>query len=201
MGSETTKPGKAVAEPGEQRPNEIAFRALVRTYGLLGRAMQPFFMRFGITVSQFAVLRTLRCAEAEAVRKGEINSNGKCHGLRQMELGDRLLVRPPSVTGVIDRLERQGLVCRDPSPDDLRAKFVHLTDAGRRLMDRVEGDHAERMNAVLVALSVPEQKELARLLNLLGSHLEAICDHEEVQPLSAPERAARATELRARPQA
>ncbi len=146
--------------------------------------MQPFFMRFGITVSQFAVLRTLRCAEADAIRRGELptDAKGKCHGLRQTELGDRLLVRPPSVTGVIDRLERQGLVCRGPSPDDLRAKFVHLTDAGRRLMDRVEGDHAARMTAVLIALSVTEQQELTRLLNLLGSHLEEICDYEEVQP-------------------
>jgi DNA-binding MarR family transcriptional regulator len=176
------------AETGEQRPNEIAFRSLVRTYGLLSRAMQPFFMRFGITVSQFAVLRTLRCAEAQAIRKGQMptDADGTCHGLRQMELGDRLLVRPPSVTGVIDRLERQGLVCRGPSPDDLRAKFVHLTDAGRRLMDRVEGDHAQRMNQVLIALSVPEQKELSRLLNLLGSHLEAICDREELPPPPGP---------------
>ena len=96
---------------GEQPPNEVAFRTLVRTYGLLGRAMQPFFVRFGITGSQFAVLRTLRCAESEAIRNGAIptDANGKCHGLRQTELGDRLLVRPPSVTGVIDRLERQGL--------------------------------------------------------------------------------------------
>jgi DNA-binding MarR family transcriptional regulator len=182
MALEKPKCGKPVAaETGEQRPHETAFRALVRTYGLLSRAMQPFFMRFGITVSQFAVLRTLRCAEAEAIRKGQMptDANGKCHGLLQMELGDRLLVRPPSVTGVIDRLERQGLVCRDPSPDDLRAKFVHLTDAGRRLMDRVEGDHAARMNTVLIALSVPEQQELSRLLNLLGSHLEEICDGEE----------------------
>jgi len=183
MALETPKCGNPVAEDrGEHRPNETAFRALVRTYGLLSRAMQPFFMRFGITVSQFAVLRTLRCAEAEAIRRGEIptDANGKCHGLRQMELGDRLLVRPPSVTGVIDRLERQGLVCRGPSPDDLRAKFVHLTDNGRRLMARVEGDHAARMNTVLSALSVPEQQELSRLLNLLGTHLEEICDGEEV---------------------
>jgi len=65
MALEKPKCGKPVAaETGEQRPHETAFRALVRTYGLLSRAMQPFFMRFGITVSQFAVLRTLRCAEA-----------------------------------------------------------------------------------------------------------------------------------------
>jgi len=174
---------------GEQPPNEVAFRTLVRTYGLLGRAMQPFFVRFGITGSQFAVLRTLRCAESEAIRNGAIptDANGKCHGLRQTELGDRLLVRPPSVTGVIDRLERQGLVCRDPSPDDLRAKFVHLTEAGRRLMERVEVDHAARMKTVLIALSVPEQKELSRLLNLLGSHLEEICDHEEAFPPAVSE--------------
>ena len=72
-------------------PNDNAFRTLVRTYGLLGRAMQPFFMRFGITVSQFAVLRTLRCAESEAIRKGEVptDANGKGHRLEATALPRR----------------------------------------------------------------------------------------------------------------
>src|SRR5437763_163965 len=90
------------------RPQDRAFRSLVRTFGLLERVMQPHFARFGISGSQWGVLRTLNRAEAEGTE-----------GLRVTDLSDRLLIRPPSVTGVVDRLERAGLVVRDASMDDL----------------------------------------------------------------------------------
>src|SRR5437763_15024677 len=93
--------------------SETAVRALVRAFGLLERAMQPYFARFGISGSQWGVLRTLHRAE----REGEA-------GLRLTDLSDRLQIRPPSVTGVVDRLERIGLVVRDASPSDLRAEEV-----------------------------------------------------------------------------
>src|SRR5262249_3520570 len=93
------------------RPTESAFRGLIRTWGLLERVMQSYFAQFGISGSQWGVLRNLHRAEQEGLP-----------GLRLTDLGDRLLIRPPSVTGAIDRLERAGLVVRDGSPTDLRAK-------------------------------------------------------------------------------
>src|SRR4051794_4985740 len=112
------------------RPAESAFRELIRVFGLLERVMQPYFARFGISGSQWGVLRTLHRVEQEGVA-----------GLRLTDLSDRLLLRPPSVTGVIDRLERAGLVARDGSPTDLRAKQVALTDQGRQLVERVLAVH------------------------------------------------------------
>src|SRR5258708_2557324 len=105
------------------RPAEKAFRELIRLYGLLERVMQPYFARFGISGSQWGVLRNLHRAEQEG--QG---------GIRLTDLGDRLLIRPPSVTGIVDRLERVGLVHRDGSPEDLRVKRVALTDKGRQLV-------------------------------------------------------------------
>ena len=64
--------------------------------------MQPYFARFGISGAQWGVLRQLHLAEQEGLA-----------GLRQTDLSERLLVRPPSVTGVVDRLERVGYVQRD----------------------------------------------------------------------------------------
>jgi DNA-binding MarR family transcriptional regulator len=48
-------------------------------------------------------------------------------------VGDRLQVHPASVTNVVDRLERQGLVRRAPHPSDRRATLAELTDTGREL--------------------------------------------------------------------
>ena len=85
----------------------------------------------------------------------------------------RLLIRPPSVTGLVDRLERARLVVRDGSPTDLRAKQVSLTRAGRNLVRRVLAVHAEQVNSVLTGLEPEDRAELHRLLVLWRKHLEA----------------------------
>jgi DNA-binding MarR family transcriptional regulator len=145
------------------RPPESAFRELIRTWGLLERVMQSYFARFGITGSQWGVLRNLHRAEQE-----------EPSGLRLTDLSDRLLIRPPSVTGAIDRLERAGLVIRGGSPTDLRAKRVSLTSKGRQLVERVLVKHEAQIEAVLSALSMDERTELHRLLTRLGRHLEGL---------------------------
>ena len=139
---------------------EGAFQALIRTFGLLERVMQPYFAGFGVSASQWAVLRTLQRAEQENVL-----------GLRLTDLSDRLFIRPPSVTGVIDRLVRAGLVARKTSTDDLRAKLVRLTPKGRDLLERALASHAKQMSRVLGGLNTEEQLQLRRLLLNLGQHL------------------------------
>jgi DNA-binding MarR family transcriptional regulator len=150
------------AQPKSQ-PAEDAVRELIRTIGLLERAMQPYFARYGISGSQWGVLRQLHRAEGEGLA-----------GLRLTDLSDRLLIRPPSVTGVVDRLERAGLVRRDGSATDLRIKHVALTDKGRRLVERVLASLQTQIDAVMGCLHSGEQAELHRLLSLLRHHLEEL---------------------------
>src|SRR5215831_17838563 len=120
-------PTPAVPVNGAARsPDENAFRELIRTFGLLERVMHPYFARFGITGAQWGVLRNLH--------RNEENGLG---GMRLGELSEQLLIRPPSVTTVVDRLERAGLVRRESVPADLRARHVVLTDKGRQLIGRV----------------------------------------------------------------
>src|SRR6516164_4686406 len=142
-------------------PTEEAFRELIRTLGLLERVMQPYFARHGISGSQWGVLRSLHRAEGEGIR-----------GLRQTDLSERLLVRPPSVTGALDRLERAGLVSRGGSATDHRAKLVRLTPKGRNLVEHVLTGHQQQIEAVMAGLRGSEQSELRRLLTQLRQHLE-----------------------------
>lgn len=153
---------------GSERPAEVAFRALIRSLGLIERVMQPYFAGHGITGSQWGVLRALHRAALE----------GK-NGLRLTDLGARLIIRPPSVTGVIDRLERMGLVVREASADDQRAKHVTLTPAARQLIDKVLANHAAQVDAVLGGLSPEEQVQLQRLMAKLKMHLEKLADGAE----------------------
>ena len=156
------------ATPAPGKRDESAFRSLVRTYGLLKRVMEPYFAQFGISGSQWSVLRTLhRCREA-----GEPE-------LRLSELGNRLIVRPASVTGVVDRLERMGMVDRVTAPDDQRVKHVSLTSRGEDLVRRVLEHHPQQISSVLGGLSDTEQDELGRLLERLEPHLSQMADQHE----------------------
>src|SRR5438874_2664183 len=141
MGRSMTTKAKVLSRPAP-RPTEGTFRELIRIMGLLERVMQPYFAQFGISGSQWGILRNLHRAEQEGLP-----------GLRLTDLSERLLIRPPSVTGVVDRLERAGLVVRDGSPTDLRAKQVVLTDKGRQLLERVLALHADQIDLVLGGLN------------------------------------------------
>src|SRR6185369_14977576 len=155
------------------RTSEKAFREMIRLFGLLEKVMQPYFARFGISGSQWGVLRTLHRAESEGLT-----------GLRLTDLGDRLLIRPPSVTGIVDRLERVGLVVRDGSPEDLRAKLVRLTGKGRQIVGQVLAVHGEQIEKVLGCLNPAEQERLHRLLSRVGLHLESLLAGREGEDLS-----------------
>jgi DNA-binding MarR family transcriptional regulator len=137
-----------------------AFFGLIRAYGHLTRVMQPFFGRYGISGSQWGVLMVLNRARREG------------HGrLRMADFSERLFIRPPSVTGVVDRLERQGLLQRHISSSDLRTKEVSLTPAGEELVNRVLPRRREQVKAIMRGLSAKEQKELVALLGRFLSRL------------------------------
>jgi DNA-binding MarR family transcriptional regulator len=140
---------------------EVAFRALIRAFGLVERAMQGHFMAFGISGSQWGILRNLHRAEEQGER-----------GLRLTDLSERLLIRPPSASGVVDRLEEAGLVHKASVPGDLRAKRVVLSAQGRALVERVLAVHARQIASVMAGLSADEQEQLHGLLTRLGDSLQ-----------------------------
>src|SRR5439155_21121069 len=154
------------SKPAEAAP-ETAVRALVRTFGLLERVQQPYWAKFGISGSQWGVLRALHRAEIE-----------KPGGLRLTDLSQRLLVRPPSVTGVMDRLQRAGLVLRGASSGDLRTKPVSLTPRGKQLVDQVLASIRPRLALLLGGLSETDQTRLHQLLLRWGEHLEHLAETE-----------------------
>jgi DNA-binding MarR family transcriptional regulator len=163
--SPTSPKRDAQAQPADP-PQERAFRKLLRTFGLLERVMQPYFARFGISGAQWGVLRNLHRAEQEGRP-----------GLRLTDLSRRMLIRPPSVSGIVDRLERAGLLVRRAAEGDLRAKQVALTGQGRQLVGQVLAGHAAQVARVMGGLGAAQHEELDRLLGLLVDHLEGLTGH------------------------
>jgi MarR family transcriptional regulator, organic hydroperoxide resistance regulator len=85
-------------------------------------------------------------------------------GLTQSQLVERLCVQPPTVSKMLERMERTGLVTRRPDPDDSRASRVYLTEPGRKSQHAV-GEVWKAIEQRLTAgMSLEERLLLRRLL-------------------------------------
>jgi len=85
-------------------------------------------------------------------------------GLKVVELGRQAGLEPSSMTGLIDRMEKSGLLYRDADPDDRRVQRVYLTKKGRA----VEKLTMEGVDHVLSKIfkGIPGQ-ELSRTMDML----------------------------------
>ena len=76
-----------------------------------------------------------------------------------------------SITGLVDRAERRGLVARVPSTSDRRAVLVNLTDAGRSLASEVSIRFETEISTMLDSLAPRDRQALTRILSrLLVAH-------------------------------
>lgn len=69
-------------------------------------------------------------------------------------------VSQPSMTQLIQRLERQGLVARLADPDDGRAALIGITECGQKLLDDRKRLRRERLKALLATLTPEEESAL-----------------------------------------
>lgn len=115
---------------------------------------------FSMGRSDFGVLEAL-------LHKGPLPVNA---------LGAKVLLTSGSITTAIDRLERRGLVERSGDPSDRRARIVHLTGAGRKLIHKLFTEHEQAMEKAAFSLAPEERVLLLELLRKLGRGAEEIAD-------------------------
>lgn len=108
--------------------------------------------RHGLTLAEFGILEALQ-------HKGPLLLG---------ELQRRILVSSGGMTYLVDRLERRGLVRREPCPDDRRARYAALTAAGAALVERAFPRHAAAIADAFGGLSRAEQRDAIRLVRKLG---------------------------------
>jgi DNA-binding MarR family transcriptional regulator len=85
-------------------------------------------------------------------------------GITQQELGAGALVDPSSMVALLDELEERGLAERRPHATDRRKRSIHLTPAGRRLLNRARGVAGQTVADLFAPLSAREVAELRRIL-------------------------------------
>jgi DNA-binding MarR family transcriptional regulator len=84
-------------------------------------------------------------------------------GLRQADLARRLDVEPPTVTRMVRRMERSGLLERRKDPDDARAVRIHPTQRSRLLELMVRRSWSDLDALLLGALGADDAERLRRL--------------------------------------
>jgi DNA-binding MarR family transcriptional regulator len=115
-------PGFAAEYPGVDALAVSCIVNLFRTHDLLDGLMNRWLRQHGLSVGTFAVLVALHDAREPLAPK---------------ELSERLLVTRGTVTGLLDTLQKRGIVHRLPHPDDRRMLLVEMTDTGYAIFERL----------------------------------------------------------------
>jgi DNA-binding MarR family transcriptional regulator len=145
--------GKLQQELKKKRPfasleQEVVLN-LWRTSDQLQNRFGRLFRQYGLTPSQYNVLRIL---------------SGEGKPLPCLEIAERMIQVVPAITGLLDRLEMQGLVQRQRSSDDRRVIHVDITEQARKILGELDRPVLELHAALIGHLSRSELKELNRLL-------------------------------------
>ena len=130
-------------------PEQEATLNIARTADRFGICFARLFREYGLTPSQYNVLRILR---------------GEGRPLPILEVADRMLAVVPGITGLIDRLEGMGLLARQRSTEDRRVIYVAITPKGLDLLGKLDGPEAALHKRLIGHLSPAELRELSRLL-------------------------------------
>ena len=131
-------------------PAQEAYLSIERTAAVLGHAFAEFVKPFGITPTQFNVLRILRGA-------GE-------KGLCRHEIRDRLVAQVPDVTRLIDRLVDMQLVTRERDGADRRLVTTRITPGGLRLLAELDEPVRAFDQRTLGHMSAEQLRTLSDLL-------------------------------------
>ncbi|MER6814893.1 MarR family transcriptional regulator [Spirillospora sp. NPDC000708] len=121
--------------------------ALVRSSFLVDAVYAASAREYGLTQQQGQLLCVLM---------------GRSYGMG--DLGATLGLAKSSLTGLVDRTERNGLVRREPDPRDTRAVRVALTARGAELVDAFYTETCKRIDDLAGGLSAGERDALAGLL-------------------------------------
>ena len=79
-------------------------------------------------------------------------------------LSERIRAQNSTVTGIIDRMEREGLVGRERSKSDRRVVHIKLTDKGAKLAREIRVEPLEIFRSALTSLTAADLKDLLRIL-------------------------------------
>jgi MarR family transcriptional regulator, organic hydroperoxide resistance regulator len=149
----------AATIPSEIKPEvDSILEAIVYLYTESRRVTKEVARRVDLTGPQLTVLKVLEGL-------GDLSLS---------ELSERIRAQNSTVTGIIDRMEREDLVVRARSTEDRRVVHIQLTDKGARIARAIAVEPMEVFRSALESLSVSEMRDLLRILTKIAQRVQGI---------------------------
>ncbi|HVU03795.1 MAG TPA: MarR family transcriptional regulator [Polyangiaceae bacterium] len=145
-------------------PNlDATLEAFVYLYAESRRVTRAVAEQYGLTGSQLLVLKMLEPVS-------ELSLSALSEGIR---------AKNSTVTGIIDRMERDGVVVRKRSDEDRRVVNLTLTAKGKKLAAAVKVDPMHLFRALLEDLPESDAAELERIMTHLARRVRDFIDESE----------------------
>jgi DNA-binding MarR family transcriptional regulator len=145
--------------PNEIKPEvDAILEALVYLYTESRRVTKVVARGVDLTGPQLTVLKML-----EGV--GDLSLSA---------LSERIRAQNSTVTGIIDRMEREGLVVRARSTEDRRVVHIRLTDKGAKIASAIAVEPMEVFRTALQSLSAGETRDLLRILTKIAHRVQGL---------------------------
>ncbi len=130
-------------------PEQEAVLNILRTNDQFQNRFGRLFREYGLTASQYNVLRILR---------------GEGKPMPCLEIADRMIQVVPAITGLIDRLKKQEFVTRERCTADRRVVYIAITEKALKLLKQMDEPVMALHKQLVGHLTRAELKELSRLL-------------------------------------
>jgi DNA-binding MarR family transcriptional regulator len=126
--------------------NEKVLMGIVRLAEKFKRVHSAVFRKYGLSFPQYHVLRVLEASQGGKNKIGDI--------------GKIMIVPVANLTGIAQRLEKEGFIEKKSDPADDRVTILEITPKGRKSLERIEKEKDEWLERMLKNLSENEKLEL-----------------------------------------
>jgi DNA-binding MarR family transcriptional regulator len=146
--------GRILEELQQSKPfqhvEEEAFLNVQRTADVLMQALLAVLKPYGLSATQYNVLRILRGAGH--------------NGMTCKDIGGRMITPDPDITRLLDRLEKRNLLSRNRAREDRRFVTIQITEDGLQLLSRLDEPIRDLQLQIFQALAPHRVSELVDLL-------------------------------------
>ncbi|BAQ10337.1 hypothetical protein OXB_1866 [Bacillus sp. OxB-1] len=125
---------------------------LSRSSKVISEEANKTIEKHGLNPTEFAVLELLHHRGRQPIQK----------------IGQKILLRSGSMTYVVDKLEKKGLLQRIFCEEDKRITYMSITKDGVELIESIFPEHAENIRSIMSGLTTEEQETTIQLLRKLG---------------------------------
>lgn len=133
--------------------DEKVMMAIVRAAERFKKKSTAIFKSYGLTFSQYNVLRVLDASE---------NGRNNITNVRSI-----MLVSGSRITGLAKRLEKNGFLTKKSDPDDERIKILEITPKGRQTLSDIFEEKEENMKRYLLEYTDDRKKEVLEALKTI----------------------------------